>query len=373
MPVNDTTLRLRSPGELVATLPYLLGHRVEDSLVVLALHERRLGMIQRLDLPGREARATVREAVDEVHRNLTREDPRSVMVMVYEPQQGVGTPVRRAVTRMCRRHGWPVQAEVVIRGERWWLGEEQLRGPGYPVPTPAAVPAVAECVLAGMAPLPGRQSLARLFDPGPRAAVMGEQIDAVRRERARSDLPAGERHLADALAWRQWLATGAMPAQAGSWQHCLANCVIALEDRELRDALLVWLAPGLLPSDQSLGLAWQTVVETLGPLPSAMSAASATSSSTPPPGDPVLTPQLAEAAGLRSQGRDRLIEALQLIPAEHQAPMLTVYAGVAWWHGQGALAAEAVGRASELDPSYLLATLLQEMIRLGLRFGEHTG
>ncbi|MGW5738106.1 MULTISPECIES: DUF4192 domain-containing protein [Streptomyces] len=54
--IDETTVTLRSPAELADSLPYLLGFRPEESVVLIALHgERgRFGGRVRLGIPGRE-------------------------------------------------------------------------------------------------------------------------------------------------------------------------------------------------------------------------------------------------------------------------------------------------------------------------------
>lgn len=44
-------LTLREPHELLAIVPFVLGFHPTNSIVVLCLHGRRLGLTQRLDLP----------------------------------------------------------------------------------------------------------------------------------------------------------------------------------------------------------------------------------------------------------------------------------------------------------------------------------
>lgn len=46
-----TAITLKSPYELLAVVPYLLGFRPTSSVVVLCLTNNRLGLTQRLDLP----------------------------------------------------------------------------------------------------------------------------------------------------------------------------------------------------------------------------------------------------------------------------------------------------------------------------------
>lgn len=367
MPRTDAIVRLRSRAELIATLPYLLGYQIEDSLVVVAVDDGRLGVIQRFDLTGARCTGPVRGALDVVRRTLNRDDPEAVVIVAYETAPNAGTALRRAVAGLCDRNGWVVLADLVVRGDQWWDADaDDLGESGRPVQTGPQVPAVAECVVAGLAPLSGRDCLGALFEPGPRSPVIGERIVAERRRRTRDDTPHEEVLRGDVLAWRMWLAgdleqgaTADSPAEwaqgADAAEECLASCVVSLDNTDLRDALAAWLAPGLLPPTLAPGLAWARVTECLGPVSGTQ-------------GQGAVSRHDGVAAVLRERSRNRLIDALRLTPATEQAPMLAVLGAVTWAQGDGALASEAVDRARLLRPSYTLACLLQEMIREGLRF-----
>ncbi|EWS99935.1 hypothetical protein N865_19640 [Intrasporangium oryzae NRRL B-24470] len=79
--MGTTTLRLRSPGELITAIPYLLGFEPARSLVAVALKDGRLGLTSRIDLPdpgepGRAARVLMPA--------LRRENPDQVILIGYE-------------------------------------------------------------------------------------------------------------------------------------------------------------------------------------------------------------------------------------------------------------------------------------------------
>ena len=48
---------LRSPADLLAVIPRLLGFEPHASIVVLSLRQRRIGLTQRMDVPGLTAGA----------------------------------------------------------------------------------------------------------------------------------------------------------------------------------------------------------------------------------------------------------------------------------------------------------------------------
>ena len=75
------TINLRSPHELLAVVPFVLGFRPTNSLVVLCLSNNRLGLTQRLDLPRPEDR---RLAASALMPSLLVERPDSVVLLGYE-------------------------------------------------------------------------------------------------------------------------------------------------------------------------------------------------------------------------------------------------------------------------------------------------
>ena len=49
--MTANALKLTSPNELLAVVPYLLGFNPTNGIVTLCLSDNRLGLTQRLDLP----------------------------------------------------------------------------------------------------------------------------------------------------------------------------------------------------------------------------------------------------------------------------------------------------------------------------------
>ena len=52
--MTTSAIKLTSPHELLAVVPYLLGFNPTHSIMVLCLRDHRLGLTQRLDLPRSE-------------------------------------------------------------------------------------------------------------------------------------------------------------------------------------------------------------------------------------------------------------------------------------------------------------------------------
>ena len=67
-------ITLRSPAELLAVIPHLLGFEPDHAIVVLALRDNKLGLTQRIDLPApRTQRARSR---DTLARHVLRDEAR---------------------------------------------------------------------------------------------------------------------------------------------------------------------------------------------------------------------------------------------------------------------------------------------------------
>jgi hypothetical protein len=60
-----------------------------------------------------------------------------------------------------------------------------------------------------------------------------------------------------------------------------------------------------------------------------------------------------------------------MLPDDVAAPALSVLASVTWWRGDGALTRVALARALRCQPDYRLALLLEKMVDLAIRPGDH--
>ena len=69
--------------------------------------------------------------------------------------------------------------------------------------------------------------------------------------------------------------------------------------------------------------------------------------------------------------QDRLIRLCGMLPDDMAAPALSVLASFTWWRGDGALTRVALARALRCDPDYRLAQLLEQMVDLAIRPGDH--
>ncbi len=190
-----TSARLRSPAEVVASLPLTLGFTPAESLVLLCLHEPRgrLGLTLRLDLPDPSQEQRL---VADVVSRFERAQATRLLVVVYSDQPDVdgGRAWESLVAALAR--DCPVVDALLVRDGRFWsyLCDQARCCPpeGRPVDAGGGASGVqllaAEQVLEGRAPLPSREALAAsLQGPsagGPEADRCVDAVEAREERRA---------------------------------------------------------------------------------------------------------------------------------------------------------------------------------------------
>lgn len=350
-----TTIRARTPADLLVLLPYLLGYHPRRSVVVAAVRDRQLGMIQRMDLlDDPDDCALVAARMVEA---ASRERPEAVVVAAFEDLEGESLPLRAALVSAAGEAGLPVHRDVVSRGGRWF-GQDRAgaggRDRGRLLPSPDEVPAVAELVRQGVSPLPDREAFVSVSLPTVDAA-RAQRVAAVIEAHEAAGGPAWPTPDAVTRVWRCVLdpAPDAAPV-AQLPDASLAVAVASLHDVLWRDALLGALGPGTIP------------VSALDPgLVERARAATAA------------CPWAVDDAGMDDAGVDderaavvvlgRLAELLSLVPVEVTAPLLTTMAHLAWWEGDGTVAGACLERALEIDPGHRLAGLMLRLLQQGIR------
>lgn len=363
-------IRLRGTADVLAALPYQLGYHPQDCLVVMALHERRVGLVERIDLPDPDHLGTTASSAVEP---LMREGPDSVLLVGYESCADAAVPLLDEVGRRLRDAGIDIADRLVVRDGRWYARAADdgpcLPGPieGTPLPDPSETPAIADFVAMGLAPLPERGSLATLVaaDQG----VCREVATALRRQAqppgaafglappARDTTSAEADPLAVAVRRLSWLSLWGTVCDLGATSRPvdslgpveIAELVASLDDVAVRDGLIAWCCPGTMPLD---ALPEDLVDQMLSCLPPPVWHAS------PPDRESVL-------AGRRLLARFQWLA--RAVPDARAAAMLTLTANLAWWLGDGTQARVALDRALAHAPGYRLARLLDQMVGLGLR------
>ena len=365
-------IRLSGPADVLAVLPYQLGYHPSDSLVALALRDRQIGLVERIDLPPDEA---VDAASAAVVLPLVREDPDGVLLVGYESRPGAAMPLADAVRDELVAAGVTVLDRLVVRDGRWYAPDCTTGccpTAGHEQEVPRDVPAVAQFVALEVAPLPGRESLAGLVaaDPAKTPSVVAALalLDARADGRAVGERAVAVHRLRFLATWAKALDVSdrdeaiprgdhrrsshrgdGLPSRAALTSDEVALLVASLRDVELRDGLIAWVCPGTLPLD---ALSPDVVDALHSCLPE-------------PAWHQRRRHEDAVIAGRRMV--TRLQELVREVPDEQAAALLTVLANLAWWLGDGALTRVALDRALEHTPGYRLARLLERMVDLGLR------
>ncbi|MGC5032389.1 DUF4192 domain-containing protein [Micromonospora sp. DT229] len=314
-------LTVRSPADLIAAVPYLLGFHPSDSVVVVAFSASRVVFVARGDLPGDtdhgEAAGRL-TAAGHLAAVTAQQGADSATVIGYGPAARV-TPALDAIREALTKVGMPVLDALRVTDGRWWsylCTEPECcppEGTAYD-PEGSAVPAAA--VFAGQVALPDRAALvAQLAPTGGTAARRA----AERAEQRLSELLATAPP-ADLLGARALRAAGVAAYRAARRRHDRGG--------QLTDDEIAWL--GLL----------------LTHLP------------------------VRDHAWERTDGRDEDVafwtELLRRIAPHLIAAPGALLAFAAWRAGQGALAAVALERVLAEHPDYSLALLIDDLLRRGV-------
>ncbi|MEU9479606.1 DUF4192 family protein [Streptomyces sp. NPDC048191] len=351
---HDTQITLRTPAELADALPYLLGYRPEDSMVLVALHDRegrgRFGGRARLGIPAHAedweaaARQLARGLVSGSERRGARPE-QMVAYVCQEPAPGeTGRDVKRRLEQLvhllrtqCGDLDVPVIEALCISDGRYWsyccpyegccpedgapMGLpgtsvlaaaatyagiqvrgtlRELRARMQPWETTAALEQEVALDAAGMTLVP------RILDEACRAAVAEETLELAERiiRRLAAAAPVSGMHAADVR-------------DDGLLAHDeAAALILGLQDRTTRDRAAAWME-----GDEA---------------------------------GPAL--RLWRALARRCVGPY----------GEHAAAPLTLAGWVAWSAGDEVEAREALAMALGADPDYLFARLLHQACNEGL-------
>ncbi|MEU4816896.1 DUF4192 domain-containing protein [Micromonospora aurantiaca] len=158
-------LSVRSPADMVAAVPYLLGFHPADSVVVVAVRGRRVVFAARGDLPA--PGADPGPAARHLAQVVARQDADAATVVGYGPAARV-TGVVDAVGDALTAAGLVVLDALRVTEGRWfsYLCVEPSCCPPEGTPyDPAASQVSAAAVFAGQVALPDRAALAAQVSP----------------------------------------------------------------------------------------------------------------------------------------------------------------------------------------------------------------
>ncbi|MBL1085148.1 DUF4192 family protein [Streptomyces actinomycinicus] len=351
---HTTQVTLRTPAELADALPYLLGYRPEDSMVLVALHDRggrgRFGGRARLGIPASEedweaaARQLARGLVTGSERRGARPE-RMVAYVCQEPGPGeCGRDVKRRLEGLaqvmrieCGNLDVPVIEALCISDGRFWSYCCPTEGccpeEGSPMGLPGTSVLAAAATYAGIQVRGTLRELRARLQPWETSAALGQEIalDAagmtlvprILDAKARQEVADETLDLAERIIRRFAAAapvSGTHPADVRDddllGDDEAATLILGLQDRTTRDRAAAWMEGDV--AGPALRL-WRALARRcVGPY------------------------------------------------GEHAAAPLTLTGWVAWSTGDELEAREALAMALGADPDYLFARLLHQACNEGL-------
>jgi hypothetical protein len=330
---------VKTPTDVLAVVPYLLGFTPERSIVVIAMRARRLVFQARADLPAADDVAVV---ADHLATVVARQRVDAALIVAYGPHADVTPTVRRLRGALEAREIKVAEALRADQGRYWsYLCERADCCPpsGTPYDT-ATTTLAAEAAYAGLSPARSRADLvARL------ASVEGVARIAMRYAARDADLRLSQL-IEDAVAGDSLGVGRGTPADVraatakATHAAVYAAGVAAVDAANARigaiapldDQALAWLAL-LLVNVPVRDYAWERVDQNV------------------------------------EGSVDLWTEIVRRVEPELAAAPATLLAFAAWRSGDGAVASIALDRALDADPSYPMARLLGDALDNGLAPG----
>lgn len=298
-------LTLRSPVDILAVVPYLLGFYPADSLVVLALKGTRVIFQVRADSP---TALEINHFAVYLGAVTARQGATSAIVIGYgadEPTTEALLVLRAAIEAA----GVPVSDALRSFQGRYWAYDRsdtcrETEGIEYDT---SASRVAAAATYAGLTALPDRDALAESLSPAPGTGIEPE-IDRAEKLLGKVAVNARQRRVAVRAATRD-----AMERYGGGGR---------LDDDEV-----AWLAV-LIADARARDEAWQRL--------------------------------LSEPA--RDEHKALWLDVARRVPERFVPAPATLLALSAWRAGDGVTASIAAGRALEINPRYTLADLVLQAI-----------
>ncbi|QJW36566.1 DUF4192 domain-containing protein [Cellulosimicrobium protaetiae] len=368
-----TLIRAQGPRDLLAYVPYRLGYRPRDSVVLVGLRppRGRIGLVVRVDVSDVAELEHGPQLARTLVGHLVADGAQRTVLVVYTdaPLRADGaaaTPVRAAVEH-CRDAVEPLHGPVdvwVVSSTGWYAldcREDDCCPPGgRPLHELESSEVGAHMVLAGTALADSREAALRI--PRAPADARRRAARAARRVQDRAPAPEGGRPGAsgDAACLAEWRSavdlaaasarTAGSPTAGSVPATVLGRLAAGLGSVPVRDAVLVSLVPG------TRDLADRTVRG--GDVDAGTGRAIAALV------DPVAG--VAPDPAVTDPARAVLEAVVGHAPRGCTAPALTLLALVAWWHGDGGRAGRRLEEALAEDPTYRLALLLSSALDAGV-------
>jgi Domain of unknown function (DUF4192) len=245
-------IRLSDPSELIAAVPHLLGFHPHDSVVLLALHGRRLGLTLRADLVDNDQAPLLAE---QLLPPIARQRPTGVaLVVIGGGSTPGGDPPHRALVDalddVLTGAGFPVihaaWAAQTVRGAPWRCYDDPLCAGAVADPTTS--PLAAATVAAGTVTFGSREEMAELVAAEDPAAL---QRRAMLLDAADAEHPMSARLVGQRLAQLEELHRAAAAGDLALSDSTVAEIASALCDHRVRDACLPWCSgPGATAAER---------------------------------------------------------------------------------------------------------------------------
>lgn len=332
-------VRLRSPGEIVSAVPFLLGFLPETSVVVIALKGRRMVLTCRADL----ADVLDEEGLEGIVGAIGRSGAGDALIVGYSDGRDRASLGARRMSVALRQAGLGVAEVLTVTGGRWFNeachDERCCPAEGVPVADHDNAPSTMAFHALSDGYRSGRDDLVRECHPD-RPLLVRAVLSELRGWE--SDEDATEATMVeDLLAVLQWSGPGEPTAAQ------LARSAVACCDPAVRDLWYAVLAPGMMSGrTPELEWAYASVLQ-----------AGAAAGDLDPDGGPV-----------DSAARDRLLRRvlafIRALPDEEPEvtmAALVVAATTHWCAGDGARARVVIDRARTLPvpPLAMLETVAQ--------------
>ncbi|MFI0962439.1 DUF4192 domain-containing protein [Streptomyces sp. NPDC021080] len=354
LPGGEHQVTLRTPAELADALPYLLGYRPDDSIVLVALHDHerrgRFGGRARLGIPAHAEDWP--SASDQLVQGLVKGSERRgarpgsmVAYLCQEPGSGESgrdvkerlRPLAQLLRTACGRLDVPVIEALCISDGRFWTytcpGQGCCPAEGTAMGLPGTSVLAAAATYAGLQVRGSLKDLTARFLPWESAVALGQEVALDTASMALVPRILGDDSRAEVAEEALALARRIRDRFAA------ASPVSGTRPSDLRD-------DGLLENDEAatliLGLQDRTTRDRAAQWMEGDEAA------------PAL--RLWRALARRCVGPYR----------EHAAAPLTLAGWVAWSMGDELEAREALAMALGADPDYLFARLLHQACNEGL-------
>jgi hypothetical protein len=234
-------IRLSDPSELIAAVPHLLGFYPHNSVVILTLHGKSLGLTLRADLVADDQALRLAE---QLISPIVRQRPTGVALVVIgsdnvldddlphralvnaldEVLTGAGLPIVHAAWTAGTTHGAP-----------WRCYDDQLCA--GTVADPSTSPLAAATVAAGAVTFGSREEMAALLAAEDSAAL---QRRAALLAAADAEHPMSARVVTQRLAQLTELHQAAATGDPELSDRLIAEVASALCDHRVRDACLPW-------------------------------------------------------------------------------------------------------------------------------------